>query len=215
MTDVDPTPSEADSSRTDVDPDRPNAPLLFLGHAADRTGPPIYLLHFLRWLREHRPEVDFEIALLAGGELEEEFRDLAPRRMSVYRGLPPTPFDAVEHQFLIRNLHLEDMWWALRREGQIRRQMAQHAGCRVVHVNSAPSVELARLMPPGERILLSHVHDLEVGLSHRLSSANRELFVHGADRLFAASRAVRSNLVERHGVDPERVSLHYEMVDAG
>jgi len=195
--------------------DGANAPLLFLGHAADRTGPPIYLLLFLRWLRANRPEVDFEIALLAGGELEQDFRDLEPRRMSVYEGLPPSPWDAVERAYLLQNLEFEDVWWSARRRAQIRRQMRQHAGCRVVHVNSAPSAELARLMPPGDRVILSHVHDLEVGLTHRLDPPDRETFLADASRLFAASEAVRSNLVAKHGVDRSKVEVHFEMVDSG
>lgn len=189
-----------------------NAPLLFLGHAADRTGPPIYLLHFLRWLRENRPDVAFEIALLAGGELEDDFRELG--HTSVYRGLPHNPLDKVERALLMRRLEVADRWWALRREHQLRLQMRQHAGCRVVHVNSAPSIELARLMPPGERVLLSHVHDLEIGLTHRSHPKDRLLFLEGATRLFAASEAVRQNLVNRHGIDPAVIAHHTEMIDA-
>lgn len=196
-----------------VDPDLPNAPLLFLGHAADRTGPPIYLLHFLRWLRAHHPEVDFEIALLAGGELEDDFRELGPRRMSVYQGLPPSPWDAVERAYLLRNLQFEDMWWSLRRKGQIRRQMRQHAGCRVVHVNSAASAEMARLLPPGDRILLSHVHELEVGLTHRCSAADRAVLLEEASQVFVVADAVGRNVVERHGVDPGAIARHPGMVD--
>ncbi len=190
----------------------PNAPLLFLGHGADRTGPPIYLLHFLRWLREHRPEVDFEIALLAGGELERDFRDLEPRRMSVYEGLPPTPWDVAERTFLLQRLDLEDRWWALRREWQLRRQMRRHAGCRVVYVNSAPSAELARLLPTGDRVLLSHVHELEIGLTHRLDRRDREVLLDHARRVFVVADAVGHHVVEHHGVDPEVIARHPGMV---
>jgi glycosyltransferase involved in cell wall biosynthesis len=191
-----------------------DAPLLFCSHAADRTGPPIYLLHFLRWLRAHHPEVDFELAFLSGGELEPDFRALEPARMSVYEGFPPTRYDDEERAFLLEHLDLADLWWAVRREQQLRRQMRQHAGCRVVHVNSAPSAELARLLPAGDRVLLSHVHDLEIGLTHRLAPPDREAFLRHARRLFAASEAVRTNLVERHGVERSLIALHHEMVDA-
>lgn len=189
-----------------------SAPLLFLGHAADRTGPPIYLLHLLRWLRAEHPGVDFEIALLAGGELEEDFADLAPT--SIYRGLPPTRWDDLERSLLLRRLEAADWWWSARRERQLRRQMQRHGDARVVYVNGAPSVELARLLPPAERVLLSHVHELEIGLTHLLHPQDRLLFLEGPRQLFAASDAVRTNLIDRHGIDPSVIVHHTEMVDA-
>ena len=188
-----------------------SAPLLFLGHAADRTGPPIYLLHFLRWLRSHQPGVDFEIALLAGGELEQDFGDLAPT--TVYQGLPPTEWDDVEREFLLDNLDVADRWWAARREHQLRRQMHEHAGARVVYVNGAPAAELARMLPPADRVVLSHVHELEIGLTHRSDPRDRQLLLEGAQRIFVVADAVGRTLTDRYGIDPAVISRHPGTVD--
>jgi glycosyltransferase involved in cell wall biosynthesis len=188
-----------------------SAPLLFLGHAADRTGPPIYLLHVLRWLRAERPEVDFEVALLAGGELEAAFEALAPT--SVHRGIPTGFLDRIEREWLLDHLELEERWWRMRREQALRQQMLQHAGCRVVYANGAPSIELARALPPGDRVLLSHVHELEIGLTRRLEPRDRRLLLEGADRVFVVADAVRRELVERHHVNPAIIARHPGMVD--
>ena len=189
-----------------------DSPILFLGHAADRTGPPIYLLHFLRWLRAHRPEVEFEIALLSGGELLDDFRALAPT--SVYEGLPPGPWDGLERHLLAgHDPEVAAWWWATRRERQLREQMRQHGHCRLVYVSGAPSIELARLLPPGERTILSHVHELEVGLAHRLQDHDRELLLEGAARIFVPAMAVSDHLVRRYQVDPATVELHQGMVE--
>ncbi len=172
------------------------SPLLFLSHAADRTGPPIYLRHFLRWLREHHPEVDFEIALLLGGELEDDFHALG--RTTLAPDLPAPPWTDEQ-----------------RAEVEVRRrdQMASHDHCRVVHVNAAPCAELARLLPPGDRVLLSHVHELEIGLGHWLPDADRRILLDDASTFFVPADAVRRNLAANHGIDPSRVALHPEMVD--
>lgn len=188
-----------------------SAPLLFLGHAADRTGPPIYLLHLLRWLRANRPEVDFEVALMAGGALEDEFRALAPT--STYRGLPPSRWDAAERAMLLADLEHQDDWWALRRQRQMEYQMLQHADCRVVYVNGAPAVELARALPPGDRVQLSHVHELEIGLTHLRSDDELHSLLDDATRIFVVADAVGDNLVVRHGVDRAKVAVHRGMVD--
>lgn len=189
-----------------------SAPLLFLGHAADRTGPPIYLLHFLRWLRTNRPDVDFEIALLAGGELEQSFRDLAPT--TIYQGLPANRFDGLERRLLMRRLDAADRWWNLRRERQLRHQMRRHRASRVVYVSSAPSIELARMLPRGERTVLSHVHELEVGLTHLLDPQDRQILLHESQQIYACAEAVRTNLIDRHHVDPSLVLCHPGMIEA-
>jgi glycosyltransferase involved in cell wall biosynthesis len=55
--------------------------VLFVGHAADRSGAPVSLLRIARWLREHT-ELSFEVLLERGGELEPEFREIAPLRVA-------------------------------------------------------------------------------------------------------------------------------------
>lgn len=50
--------------------------LLFISHEATRTGAPMFLLHFLRWLRRETA-LQFEVLLAKGGPLEEEFAKVA------------------------------------------------------------------------------------------------------------------------------------------
>lgn len=49
---------------------------LFISHDASRTGAPLVLLHFLKWLRKEHPSVTFDILLIRGGELTDSFRSL-------------------------------------------------------------------------------------------------------------------------------------------
>ena len=51
--------------------------LLILGHGAERTGPPIFLLRLLRWVRAHA-ELEVAVVLLDGGPLLDDIRALAP-----------------------------------------------------------------------------------------------------------------------------------------
>ncbi len=186
------------------------APLLVLGHAADRTGPPVHLLNMLRWVRSHGPDVDIEVALPAGGELLDEMRSLAS--VTVFEPLDGTVPEG-EREKVLRGEVDEAAWWARAREDALREMMAPFGRSRVVYVNGAPAIELARALPTGERTLLSHVHELEIGLVHRLDPPDRALFLAGAARLFSVARAVSDHLVGRHGVDPGSIELHRGMVD--
>src|SRR5947207_2617653 len=51
--------------------------VLFVSQDARRTGAPVLLLHFLRWLRTNT-SIDFEVVLRRSGELSAEFAALAP-----------------------------------------------------------------------------------------------------------------------------------------
>jgi hypothetical protein len=51
--------------------------ILLITHDASRTGAPMVVLHFARWLREHRPAVAVDVLAVKGGELAAEFRSAA------------------------------------------------------------------------------------------------------------------------------------------
>ncbi|MCC5952428.1 MAG: glycosyltransferase family 4 protein [Acidimicrobiia bacterium] len=189
-------------------------PLLVVGHAADHTGPPIYLRNLLRWLREHGPAagvaVDVDVALLAGGDLLDDLRALAP--VTVFEPLTEELPDDVRQQILSGEID-GPAWWAARRHAALREMMAPFAGAQVLYVNGAPGIELARALPPGERVHLCHSHELEIGLVHRLGPADRTLFTTGATRVYSVADAVTRYLVEQHAVDPDVIEHHAEMVD--
>lgn len=64
----------------------------FVSHEATRTGAPIALLRFQRWLRDHS-DVAFETVCLAGGPLLDTFAELSPTRLGdmVAAASPPLP----------------------------------------------------------------------------------------------------------------------------
>lgn len=186
------------------------ASLLVLGHAADRTGPPVYLVHLLRWLRAHRPDAEVEVVLLAGGELLDEMRELAP--VTVFEALP-AELPAGEKALVDKGVVAADAVWARERAIALRELMAPFAHHRVAYVNCAPSVELAQALPSPPEVLLSHVHEMAIGLVHRLRLMDRHLFLARATRLFSVSEAVTDELVRLHGRDPSSIEQQPEMID--
>ena len=63
------------AARSQMGPSPPS--ILFVSHDASRTGAPIALLTFLRWLRANT-DYRFEVLLGSGGALEPAFEALAP-----------------------------------------------------------------------------------------------------------------------------------------
>lgn len=170
-----------------------------VAHAADRTGPPLALLRLLRWARDHSP-LRFEVALLAGGELVDEFAALAPTTVVGEPVATHRPDLGHRVSTALGNLRLSPMARVLTRG-------------RVLYVNTAWSARVLRYLPPGRTKVLTHVHELELGLGPTLPRRDIERLLGRTDHFLVGTPAVTRNLVERHGVDPTRVSEHPYFVD--
>lgn len=186
----------------------PAGRLLFVGHGAERSGPPTFLLHLQRWLASTHPEVAFETVLARGGALQPAFRELgtvqvledgwtAPR--IVQAGLGRLGWSSAA-----------DVLGGLRRRSRLRRLQRPD----LLYLNTASSGGIAAVRGlPADVPLLSHVHELDVGLRYGLDDADRAYLLRRTDRFVAASGAVADNLVGGHGVPVDRVVVHHEMID--
>jgi glycosyltransferase involved in cell wall biosynthesis len=159
--------------------------VLFISHDASRSGAPLLLLRFLRWLRAAHSSVSFRILLKNGGELAREFGEAGTCTTLHWDESRPRP-----------------LFHRLRR----RRALAGHADVDVVYsntiTNGAVMAELAQLGRP----VITHVHELE-NYVHSSGSANLDMVKRHTTLFIAASRAVKENLVSAHGVDDGRVAV--------
>lgn len=199
-----------------VNDPRRGGPIVFLGHATERTGPPIYLLQLIRWLRRHHPELDVHVVAAEGGPLEEEFRSLCPTHVVGRRDLSPEVrpwLHAVEQSFSRRERpKLAESVRNLRWTWYARRRLADLPSFRLAYVNTAGTVQLERVLPHHDHLLVSHVHELDVGLAYHMPPGDLRRVLRRSAHLLAVSGAVEQNLVRNYGVDPARLSRHPGMV---
>lgn len=171
--------------------------VLVVGHEAARQGAPIVLLHLLEWLRD-QDALDFDLVLGAGGPLVDRYRELA-RHTVVH---DPFIGSSATVARIARRLPGAVVERAL--AGRLRRRL----GARVYDLVWANTVATERtlmaLPVPGPPRLLQ-VHELEYAI--RRVGPRRTAMAAFADHFVAVSEAVRANLVERHGVEPARVTV--------
>jgi glycosyltransferase involved in cell wall biosynthesis len=177
--------------------------VLFVGHEATRTGAPIALLHFLRWLKKNgkRP---FAMILAEGGELTPEFEALGEvwcRERGVWsaRGLRRRALGAAGFRDLGQRLERADAG----------RWVARQAPA-LIYVNSIASASAVQMLPPGIPTI-THVHELEYSF-RQLEGPALSGLLHRTRQFIACSNAVRENLVRGHGVPPDRVETVYESI---
>ncbi len=182
--------------------------VLFMSHAAERTGPPIIMLHLARWLRANT-DLDFELLFLQGGELEEDFRELA--RVSILDEWDP-PRPAVVLDSLAWKLGLERHAPRIR-AAALRWRMRRIRNIDVVYVNTAGSVRPLRYLRLGDPVVLTHVHELSVGLDFHLPPEDRQLIREVTRHYIAVSDAVARETVRVFGAAPADVTRQYGFVE--
>lgn len=180
------------------------AEVLFVGHEASRTGAPLMLLYFLRWLRDNT-DLAFEIVLVEGGPLADDFAEVAPtivladlRRHWLSRAAAKVHLGRVAS--LVRGL-------------QARARLAHLRKVPAVYCNSVVSMRMVHLLGRKPPLVVAHVHELMGALGMPNSESDRQLLLTLPDRIIAASDLVRDYLVDDHGVDPDLVVRHYEFIE--
>ena len=175
---------------------------LFVTYEATRTGSPIVLLRLLTWLHAHR-RVAADVLCLHGGPLVADYRDQADRVVVLGSAGRRTPGETVAAGLqelglsrLAGPARAASVRWALRRRGP----------WDVVYLNGVPSFVALSAVRGRAGSIVGHVHELEYALDRSLPRDEAGLLA-GADRYLAVSEAVRENLVDRHGVAPDRVTV--------
>jgi glycosyltransferase involved in cell wall biosynthesis len=177
--------------------------LLLVSHEATRSGAPMMVLHFARWLRANT-DLDVTVLLLDGGPLTGEFEAVATTRVLATSDGPMRLSDVARRLVTRRR---PDPGAA------IAAQVADLTGFDAVHANSVGSLEVLPYLPPA-RAVVGHIHELAFNLTYGVSAAAGRGIPH-IDRYVVASEAVRSALGKVWAVDPSLVDVCYEFIPTG
>ena len=163
---------------------RDNPEVIFISHDASLTGAPILLLTLLDWWRRAGGP-RFRIVLRAGGRLEPRFRELG-RVWNLEWPAKPTVPTAAEHE-----------------------QLLSFCGpdVRLVYANTAAVGDVIAALDPLGVPGLAHVHELETMLAKHIGSERFQLLKDRATHYVAPSAAVAENLVQRHGVSADQITV--------
>lgn len=172
--------------------------VLFVTHEASRTGAPLVLLNFLRWIRDNS-RACFEIVCLRRGEIVQEFEKLG--RVHVIDE-EPILLKAVRRLFGINIDRFSRL--------SILSRRLSSEGFDIIYANTvtsiAAAVGLSRTMKKKPKIIL-HVHEGHLAVNE--FAPNFREYAPFIDQFIAASGLVASNLMTM-GVDAGRIHVVYE-----
>ena len=178
--------------------------VLFLSHEADRTGAPLVLLTFVRWIRSNT-NIEPLVLLARDVGLRRAFESAAPtwvfgeqppgvRRSLIGRVLRRL---GVAHQRDYSRSRLESVF----RPGEID----------LVYSNTVANGRLLEELCYLNCPVLTHVHELDSAIQH-LGVDNMRAVFDCSNHYIAVSGAVRRNLVNSHGVSASKIDLVNEFV---
>lgn len=171
--------------------------VLFIGHHASRTGAPLLLLHFLRWLADHS-SLDFEVLLTNGGELVDAYSDVAPTRVlngsssrisrlmrrvgSKIRLLPPP-------DRLVRHYPVERF--------------------PLVYSNTVANGEYVGAFGQRGHRVICHAHEMKFAIEQWGGASARRNAMH-LNSVIAASRAVKRDISRAWNIREEHIDVVHE-----
>ena len=193
--------------------------ILFVSHAANRSGAPLVLLDLLRFIRR---ETQIEASILSArrGPLESEFALYAVPFPHARPFQTATLLGAAKRRVGEGELpRREQIERVINSAIRIQRRFAQGAARSaprfdLVYANSAASGEAVRALEPVLRRgakLVVHVHELAGALGQ--SRVGWAFLRERGASFIAASDAVRDELIRGQGIAPESVKTIYEWTD--
>lgn len=173
--------------------------ILFITHEASRTGAPIILLYFLKWLKANHPYHSLHVLLGRGGVLQTDFEAIAP--VWIWND----------------KLSVGQRVWNKLSKGSSQLTYGQRQIVRAVQrfqpnlvygntVLSAPLIKALSLQVP----TVLHIHELSYIMSYYGNSKALPSVLQKADRVIAVSRLVHQYLKNERGVAENRLRLVHE-----
>ncbi|WP_313113852.1 glycosyltransferase [Aequorivita sediminis] len=178
--------------------------LLFITHDTTRTGAPMVLLHFLRWLRKHQPQVGVDVLALRGGNMEEEFQENCSNYYNYSLQTKTTTLSIIQR--ILKKLHI----YKQKNTKDVFLSNLAKNGYDVIYANTIVSIPIAVALKKIslKSKVLAHIHELNTVINQLLPNFNQ--YVESVDGFITASNLVANNLIKNRLIDSELVATIYE-----
>lgn len=176
--------------------------ILFITHDTSRSGAPIVLLYFMKWLKEYHPSIKIGLVALRNGGLLDEFKEVAD---SFYNIPGNSLYKRIRNRIKIKSVHAE---FSSSFINQIKRENFD-----LVYANTVSSIPLGVALKKelkGVR-LISHIHELPTTI--KLILPRFSDYTNFVDHFISASELVAENLKESLDVSIDRINTVYEFTE--
>ena len=177
--------------------------ILFITHDTTRTGAPMVLLHFLRWLKEHQSQVEIDVLALRGGNMEGEFQENCSNYYNYSVETKTVSLSIIQR--ILKKLHL----YKQKNKKDVFIASLAKNGYDVIYANTIVSIPIAvalKKISLNSKVL-AHIHELNTVINQQLPNFNE--YVESVDGFITASNLVANNLINNKLLDRKLVSNIY------
>jgi len=180
--------------------------ILFISHEASRTGAPIMLLNMLKWLKENT-KIQFDILLLEGGPLENEFEKIA----DVYKQFNLFKPISLKKQLILKILHGKKFNTKKYQVNNFYNKIRK-SNYSIIYGNTTTSLSIfedLRKRIPNLKFVV-HVHELFSQTKSDEKLISKAYF--SKAQFIAASGLVKNNLEKNHFINTN-IRIIYSFVN--
>lgn len=179
--------------------------IVFVGHDATRTGAPTSLLRIVEWFAGHTPH-PCAVILNNGGALEPEYAKYAS--VDVWNQPYRVPWDPrrLVNEGLRRLGHVDKQLLSRHQASIVRRLAARSVGAIFSNTGLNGHI-LASLKSAIDAPVVSRIPELEAYMRKNNVDGSVDRVLALSDHFVAVSQAVKDNLVRRHAVAQERITV--------
>jgi glycosyltransferase involved in cell wall biosynthesis len=184
---------------TDEKQKKSNKKILFISHDATRTGAPILLLNLLSWFKENS-NISFQVLFRNDGPLVSEFEKMA--------GVTVLKWYFKDFNFfqkVLRRIGFKEFYQKKKEDKLIK--TLSYEKFDIIYANTITNGETLELLSKLNATVLCHVHELEFRIRCLTGLENFGKTKDKTHYYIAVSEAVKRNLVENHGIEPDKIGL--------
>ncbi len=180
--------------------------ILFVSHDASRTGAPIVFKHLIQWIKENA-NLQFSILLLEGGVLEQDFKNLGTTYIWNCNQKP----NSVN---LLYRFGLKVYKHIFRSEVFVKMPSTlANQKFDLVYVNTVAGTNIIDSLKNHFNCkVLLHVHENDFTIQNYYPNSLNDEIKKNIDAYIAVSQSTRQNLIDKYGLNEDKVNLVYEFV---
>ncbi|MHC0442743.1 glycosyltransferase [Flavobacterium sp. 3-210] len=178
--------------------------ILFISHDASRTGAPMVLFHFLKWLRLNQLEIQADLLVLKGGNLERDFKEIVHYYFNYEIKTESKRLNRKERLLLklgwLKRPNLKDKFLI---------ELSQN-NYDLVYANTIASVKFAYelILKNKSAKFIVHLHELNAIIRLMLPDFNN--YTDLIDLYITPAQIVKDNLLTNWAVSESKIEVVYE-----
>jgi glycosyltransferase involved in cell wall biosynthesis len=178
--------------------------ILIITHEASRTGAPLVMLHFLKWLKVNKPEIMVDVLALKGGALESDFKVNCNEYYNYQYFIKPNKI-SLFNRVLLKFKLVEKV----DNEVKFIKKICQKK-YNLIYANTIVALPIAtRLVSESKSSkLIAHVHELNAIIRAGLPSFKS--LSKSINQFIAPSQLVKKNLIDNWSISANIIDVVYE-----